>query len=82
VGEVDHPPGKSDRSGRFFRVSQFAGRQFGLVTTGQLLELGLTIREIRSWVDRGLLHRIHLNVFAVGHPRLVTHGRLLAAQLT
>ncbi|MEO6859187.1 MAG: type IV toxin-antitoxin system AbiEi family antitoxin domain-containing protein [Solirubrobacteraceae bacterium] len=63
-------------------MSELAGRQFGLVTTEQLMRLGLTARQIRSWVDRGLLHQIHKDVFAVGHPRLTSHGRLLAAQLT
>jgi very-short-patch-repair endonuclease len=42
----------------------------------------LTVPEIRSWVRQGLLHQVHKNVFAVGHPRLVRHARLLAAQLT
>lgn len=73
---------KSDRSGRDWYLSELAGRQFGLVTTEQLIGLGLSAREIRGRVGRGFLHELHPKVFAVGHPRVVSHARLLAAQFT
>jgi very-short-patch-repair endonuclease len=63
-------------------LSALAGRQFGLVTYEQLVALGFSRAEIQSLVKRGLLHRLHHNVFAFGHPRIVSHARLLAAHLT
>jgi very-short-patch-repair endonuclease len=73
---------KSDPSGRDRYLSERAGRQFGLVTTDQLIGLGFSAREIRGRVRRGLLHPLHRGVLAVGHPKVVSHARLLAAQLT
>jgi hypothetical protein len=49
------------------------------VTTGELLALGLTPREIQGRVDRGSLHRLHRATYAVGHPNPPWQGRLLAA---
>jgi very-short-patch-repair endonuclease len=79
---MSHSDGKSEPSARIFHLSALAGRQFGLVTYEQLVGLGFSRFEIRSLVNRGLLHRMHHNVFAFGHPRVVSHARLLAAQLT
>jgi very-short-patch-repair endonuclease len=50
-----------------------------VVSRRQLIELGLGDREIGRRVRAGRLHRIHRGVYAVGHPRLTMHGRLLAA---
>lgn len=63
-------------------LAELAGRQFGVVSTGQLRELGLTPRQIRGRLNAGLLHRVHHDVVAVGHRRIVAHARLIAALLT
>jgi len=63
-------------------LAELAGRQFGVVSTGQLRGLGLTQGQIRDRINAGLLHRVHRDVFAVGHRRIVAHARLIAALLT
>ncbi len=52
------------------------------MSAGQLRELGLTQSQIRCRVNMGLLHRVHHDVFAVGHRRVVVHARLIAALLS
>ena len=64
------------------RLARLAGKQFGVISLEQLLTLGLSYKQIRWFVDKGLLHRLHPGVYAVGHTRLVPHGRLFAALLT
>jgi predicted transcriptional regulator of viral defense system len=59
-----------------------AEKQFGVIAHPQLLALGFTEGEIRGHIRRGLLHRIHPGVYAVGHRRLAPTGKLLAAQLS
>jgi very-short-patch-repair endonuclease len=59
-----------------------AEKQFGVIAHLQLLALGFTEGEIRGHIRRGLLHRIHPGVYAVGHRRLAPTGKLLAAQLS
>jgi very-short-patch-repair endonuclease len=54
-------------------------RQHQVVTRTQLTALGLDDRAIRRRVRAGHLHRVHRGVYAVGHPRLTTYGRFLAA---
>ena len=56
-----------------------AGRQWGVVTHGQLLAHGLGRTGILRWQDEGRLHRVHPGVFAVGHGCLSLQGRLAAA---
>jgi very-short-patch-repair endonuclease len=63
-------------------LSQLAARQFGVVSAGQLLRLGWTRKEIQGQVRRGSLHPLYREVYAVGHDRIVDHGRLLAALLS
>ena len=63
-------------------LSQLAARQFGVVSAGQLLRLGWTWKEIQGQVRRGSLHPLYREVYAVGHDRIVDHGRLLAALLS
>jgi very-short-patch-repair endonuclease len=62
-------------------VWALAHRQHGVVTHGQLIELGFTPKAIRHRVDRRRLHRIHRGVFAVGTPQIDQHGRWMAAVL-
>jgi very-short-patch-repair endonuclease len=56
-------------------------RQHGVVTRGQLLELGYRPDEIDSRIRRGRLHRVWRGVYAAGRPALTQHGHWLAAVL-
>lgn len=58
-----------------------ADRQHGVVARRQLAALGLTDTMVRDRVRRGLLRRLHRGVYAVGHRRLRSVGRWLAAVL-
>jgi very-short-patch-repair endonuclease len=58
-----------------------AARQHGVIATRQLAQLGITHSAIRRRVAAGRLHRLHWGVYAVGHSRVSTHGRWLAAVL-
>jgi REase_MTES_1575 len=62
-------------------VAGLAARQHGVVGHWQLRRLGLTRGEIESKLRRGLLHRVFLGSYAVGHPVLGISGRRLAAVL-
>lgn len=56
-----------------------ASRQKGLITTGELRSLGAAKATVARWVERGLLHRLHRGVYAVGHTALTRDTRYLAA---
>jgi hypothetical protein len=62
-------------------VAAAAERRHGVITRRQLIDLGFDDPAIRRWVQAGHLHRIYQGVYAVGHPRLTTKGRFLAAVL-
>ena len=62
-------------------LSELAARQHGVVSLAQLYALGLSRRAIARRVESGLLIRIHLGVYAVGHARLTAYGRWMAATL-
>jgi very-short-patch-repair endonuclease len=62
-------------------VLAIAGRQHGLVTRSQLLELGMHRRSIDHRLRTGRLHRIRSRVFAVGSPRIGQLGHWMAAVL-
>ncbi len=49
-------------------VVRLAAGQHGVVTRGQLVELGLGRTAIDWWISRGRLHRLHRGVYLVGHP--------------
>lgn len=51
------------------KIAQIAGRQYGYVTRAQLLEVGVGSAAIGRWAARGRLIRVHVGVYAVGHPR-------------
>jgi len=70
---------KIDKRSVDHRILAFGARQHGVIARGQLVELGLTDRRIGSRVRSGRLHRVHQGVYAVGHERLTTKGRFLAA---
>lgn len=57
-----------------------AGQQ-GMVAHRQLIALGLTAEAIQHWRRRGLLHQVHVGVYAVGHTAISAGGRRMAAVL-
>lgn len=62
-------------------LALIAGEQHGIVTTAQLVELGLTKSAIAKRAQRGRLHRLYRGVYAVGHEGLGKEGRWMAAVL-
>jgi predicted transcriptional regulator of viral defense system len=62
-------------------IAGIAHGQHGLVTLGQLEEMGMDPRTATGRVRAGRLHRIHRGVFAVGHPHLSPDAVFLAAVL-
>jgi hypothetical protein len=72
---------KSGPPSRDQAIAALAERQHGAVATRQLLALGLTRQAIARRADAGRLLRVHRGVYAVGHPVLTGHGRLMAAVL-
>jgi very-short-patch-repair endonuclease len=59
-----------------------AAKQHGVVSLGQLYELGLTRAAVRHRVSRGRLHSLGRGVFAVGRPEVGRLGRWMAAVLS
>jgi hypothetical protein len=70
-----------DRKQRTREVALLAAAQHGVVSLGQLTGLGYSPDEVQSWVTRGVLHRLHRGVFAMGHPGVSSHGLCLAGVL-
>jgi len=62
-------------------IAALAARQHGVVSRGQLRDLGLADSAIGYRVSSGRLHRVHRGVFAVGHRRLPSLGAWSAAVL-
>lgn len=62
-------------------LARVAAAQFGVVTSGQLAELGFSSSAISRMVASGRLIRLFRGVYAVGHSRLVARGSWLAAVL-
>ena len=58
-----------------------ARRQHGVVTRGQLIELGFSPDAVKHRVRRGRLHPVWRGVYAVGRPELTRHGLFMAAVL-
>jgi hypothetical protein len=63
------------------RLAELARRQHGVVSHGQLVELGLGTSAIGDWAKRGRLHRVHRGVYAMRYPTLTRNGRFMAAVL-
>ncbi|MGH3263449.1 MAG: type IV toxin-antitoxin system AbiEi family antitoxin domain-containing protein [Trebonia sp.] len=70
------------QSGVEIRLARLAGRQLGVVSRDQLDALGFSRTQIARRVAHGRLHRLHHNVYAVGHQRLVARAHLLSALLS
>lgn len=68
-GRVDHA------------IARIASRQHGVVTLGQLLDLGLSVDHVKYRLAVGRLFRVHKGIYAVGRPELDTCGRWMAATL-
>ncbi len=84
VDVVRFLPGIRERGGpraRDVALAQVAAAQFGIVTAAQLAELGFSSSAISRMVAAGRLIRLYRGVYAVGHDRLVSRGRWLAAVL-
>ena len=62
-------------------IAEIAGRQYGVVTHRQLLDVELTRAAIQHRQRSGRLYRVHRGVYAVGHRRLPLRGHWLAAVL-
>jgi hypothetical protein len=63
-------------------VATLAQTQHGVVSGGQMVDLGLSRSGIGHRVRMGRLHRVMSNAYAVGHARLSREGRWMAAVLT
>lgn len=74
-----HVERKSRTQGR--ALADLAARQHGVVALRQLPALGWTPGAVRVALDAGRLHSLHRGVYAVGHRRLTTRGRWMAAVL-
>src|SRR5215216_1822327 len=63
-------------------IARFAARQHGVVARCQLLDAGVTGRQIKLRLRNGRLHEIHRGVYLVGHtvppPLAVEQAALLA----
>ena len=62
-------------------MSRIADRQFGHVTRGQLLDLGLPSQTIARWIENARLITVHAGVYAVGHPQHTAIAKAMAAVL-
>lgn len=62
-------------------IARLADRQYGIVSTGQLIAAGLDKDRILHRVRTGRLRRIHQGVYALGHGALSSEARMMAAVL-
>jgi very-short-patch-repair endonuclease len=65
----------------FVKAAEIAARQHGRITTEQLHGCGFTPKSIERGVQAGRLHRLHVNVFALGHLAPSREGDWHAAVL-
>lgn len=68
------PGGRRDR-----RVAGLAAKSEGVLDGSELRSCGLDRHAIALRSRNGRLHRLHHNVYAVGHPHVTLTGRFIAA---
>jgi hypothetical protein len=66
-------------AGRHQALAALADRQYGVMSIGQLKDLGYSTSAVGRAAASGHLHAIDRSVYAVGHTRLSPHGRCFAA---
>jgi very-short-patch-repair endonuclease len=71
----------ADQSLQSSAVWALAGRQHGVVTRAQLIDLGFSPAAIKHRAGKGRLHRVGWGVYAVGRPELTRKGQWMAAVL-
>lgn len=72
---------RKSRRGTEAVVAELADRQHGVVSRGQLREVGVGDDAIDRAVARGRLHPVFRGVYAVGRPGVGERGRMRAAVL-
>jgi predicted transcriptional regulator of viral defense system len=80
-GKIAQRPADGTDSAADRRIASLAAKQFGVVSTAQLLGAGLTRRQVDYRLALRRLHTVHRGVYAVGHPLLGPEGHDLAAVL-
>jgi hypothetical protein len=65
----------------FDTIARIAGRQHGRVSRDQLIAAGVNGDRIKRWRADGLLHAVHVGVYAVGHTAPALLADLMAAVL-
>src|SRR3954451_7934986 len=63
------------------KAMAIAAGQFGIVSVGQCLNVGLSKDALRVRLERGAWTRVHRGVYAVGPSRLTPDQRDMAALL-
>jgi very-short-patch-repair endonuclease len=74
-------PGKGRTPTFYGPLQELATRQHGVVSMGQLLDLGHSVDAVLEWAGVGRLQRVHRSVYAVGHRRLTWYSHCWAAVL-
>ena len=62
-------------------VAPIASAQHGVITYRQLLSAEVSEDQVRRWVAKGLLHRVHRGVYRLGHLAPSVEATYLAAVL-
>jgi very-short-patch-repair endonuclease len=62
-------------------IATLASSQHGVVARWQLLDAGLTARQVKLRLRNGRLHEVHRGVYLPGHAVLTAHARDMAALL-
>jgi Transcriptional regulator, AbiEi antitoxin/Protein of unknown function (DUF559) len=60
-------------------MAALAGRQYGVVSRAQLIEIGMTESAVDRRLRAGRVYSLHPGVYAVGHLAVSREGRWLAA---
>jgi predicted transcriptional regulator of viral defense system len=60
-------------------VARRAAEQWGVLSTAELMDCGLSRHALHARATNGWLHRLYRGVYAVGHPNPSLEGRFIAA---